>query len=105
MSTLLVIDDDRSVRHIIEQTFADGDIHVLSEGNADAGKLMAFSVDHYIEAEDYMMMRSNVLSENTLTKACDTYYFHGDKVFLFAAQTKAKNWDHLTKEWALRWMF
>jgi hypothetical protein len=75
------------------------------EGNAEAGKLLAFSVDQYIEAEDYMMMRSNVLSENTLTKACDTYYFQGDKVFLFAAQTKAKNWEHLTKEWALRWMF
>jgi len=37
MPTLLVIDDDRSVRHIVEQAFADNDVRVLGEASAEAG--------------------------------------------------------------------
>src|SRR5437867_8166562 len=37
MSTLLVIDDDRSVRHIVEQAFVDDDVRVFGEASAEAG--------------------------------------------------------------------
>jgi len=76
----------------------------FKDGNAAAGKLMGFAVESYNEGEGTMIMRSNVLSENTLTKACDSYYFEGDKVKLFFAQTSDSNWPEKTKEWALRWM-
>lgn len=75
------------------------------EGNRDAGKLIAFSIDHYAESENVIIMRSSVLSENTLTKANDSYYFVDGKVYLFTALTKAEGWADLTKEWALKWMF
>src|SRR5437867_9991644 len=37
MSTLLVIDDDRSVRHIVEQAFVDDGVRVFGEASAEAG--------------------------------------------------------------------
>lgn len=75
------------------------------EGNSFAGKLLAFSVESYMEGEGVMIMRSNVLSENTLTKACDSYYFEGDRVKLFFAHTSSTDWSEKTKNWALKWMF
>lgn len=37
MPTLVVVDDDRAVRHIVEQAFRDTEIRVLSAATADAG--------------------------------------------------------------------
>lgn len=77
------------------------------DGNAAAGKLIAFSVESYIESFDngVMLMRSNVLSQHTLTKACDSYYMEGSRVKVFFAQTSDHDWVEKTKNWALKWIF
>jgi DNA-binding NtrC family response regulator len=38
MARILVIDDDRSVRHLIEKTFADSDVEVFSAASAEEGR-------------------------------------------------------------------
>ena len=38
MPRILVIDDDRSVRHLIEKTFADSDVEVLTAASAEEGR-------------------------------------------------------------------
>lgn len=77
------------------------------EGNAAAGKLLAFSVESYMEsaADGVMNMRSNVLSQHTLTKASDSYYMEGNRVKVFFAHTSDDNWVEKTKNWALKWIF
>ncbi len=40
MSRILVIDDDRSVRHLVEKTFEGSDVEVISAASADEGLRM-----------------------------------------------------------------